>query len=79
MHALTAWDVKFQVCLGYNFTPATLIQTCFLPDFAAARGGFDGEFDNKFGSSLLVDCESKIFNKKEKFKSLIFFKVCLIF
>jgi hypothetical protein len=24
MHALTAWDLKFQVCLGYTFTPATL-------------------------------------------------------
>jgi hypothetical protein len=21
---LTAWDLKFQVCLGYTFTPATL-------------------------------------------------------
>ncbi len=24
MHALTAWDLKFQICLGYTFTPATL-------------------------------------------------------
>jgi hypothetical protein len=24
MHGLTAWDLKFQVCLGYTFTPATL-------------------------------------------------------
>ncbi len=24
MHALTAWDLKFQVCLGYTFTAATL-------------------------------------------------------
>jgi hypothetical protein len=24
MHALTAWDLKFQVCVGYTFTPATL-------------------------------------------------------
>jgi hypothetical protein len=24
MHALTAWDLKFQVCLRYTFTPATL-------------------------------------------------------
>jgi hypothetical protein len=24
MHALTAWDLKFQVCLGYTLTPATL-------------------------------------------------------
>ncbi len=24
MHALTAWYLKFQVCLGYTFTPATL-------------------------------------------------------
>jgi hypothetical protein len=24
MHALTAWDIKFQICLGYTFTPATL-------------------------------------------------------
>jgi len=24
MHALTAWDLNFQVCLGYTFTPATL-------------------------------------------------------
>ncbi len=24
LHALTAWDLKFQVCLGYTFTPATL-------------------------------------------------------
>ncbi len=23
MHALTAWDLKFQVCLRYTFTPAT--------------------------------------------------------
>jgi hypothetical protein len=28
MHALTAWDLMFQVCLGYTFTPATL--ECFL-------------------------------------------------
>ncbi len=27
MHALTAWDLKFQVCLGYTFTPATLNRT----------------------------------------------------
>ncbi len=26
MHALTAWDIKFQVCLGYTFTPATLFK-----------------------------------------------------
>ncbi len=25
MHAQTAWDLKFQVCLGYTFTPATLV------------------------------------------------------
>ncbi len=25
MHARTAWDLKFQVWLGYTFTPATLI------------------------------------------------------
>ncbi len=25
MHALTAWNLKFQVCLGYTFTPATLV------------------------------------------------------
>ncbi len=25
MHALTTWDLKFQVCLGYTFTPATLV------------------------------------------------------
>jgi hypothetical protein len=25
MQALTAWDLKFQVCLGYTFTPATLL------------------------------------------------------
>jgi hypothetical protein len=24
MHALNAWDLKFQVCLRYTFTPATL-------------------------------------------------------
>ncbi len=24
MHALTAWDLKFQVCLGYTLTPAAL-------------------------------------------------------
>jgi hypothetical protein len=24
MHALTAWDLTFQVSLGYTFTPATL-------------------------------------------------------
>jgi hypothetical protein len=24
LHALTAWDLKFQVCLGYTFTAATL-------------------------------------------------------
>jgi hypothetical protein len=24
MHADTAWALKFQVCLGYTFTPATL-------------------------------------------------------
>jgi hypothetical protein len=24
MHALTAWDLKFQVCHRYTFTPATL-------------------------------------------------------
>jgi hypothetical protein len=24
MHALTAWDLKFQVCKGHTFTPATL-------------------------------------------------------
>ncbi len=24
MHALTAWDLKFQVCLGYTFTLSTL-------------------------------------------------------
>ncbi len=24
LHALTAWDLKFQVCLGYTFTPATV-------------------------------------------------------
>jgi hypothetical protein len=24
LHALTAWDLKFQVCLGHTFTPATL-------------------------------------------------------
>jgi hypothetical protein len=23
LHALTAWDLKFQVCLRYTFTPAT--------------------------------------------------------
>jgi hypothetical protein len=22
---LTAWDLKFQICLGYTFTPATLV------------------------------------------------------
>jgi hypothetical protein len=27
MHALNAWDLKFQVCLGYTFTPATLVLT----------------------------------------------------
>jgi hypothetical protein len=25
MHALIAWYLKFQVCLGYTFTPATLL------------------------------------------------------
>ncbi len=25
MYALTAWDLKFQDCLGYTFTPATLV------------------------------------------------------
>jgi hypothetical protein len=27
-NALTAWDLKFQVCLGYTFTPATLKHYC---------------------------------------------------
>ncbi len=31
MHALTAWDLKFQVCLRYTFTPATLCYTTVLP------------------------------------------------
>ncbi len=26
MHALTAWDIKFQVCLRYTFTSATLVK-----------------------------------------------------
>jgi hypothetical protein len=30
MHALTAWDQKFQVCLGYTFTPATLLLFTYL-------------------------------------------------
>jgi len=31
MHALTVWDLKFQVCLRYTFTPATLCPTTVLP------------------------------------------------
>jgi hypothetical protein len=27
LHALTAWDLKFQVCLRYTFTPATLYKS----------------------------------------------------
>jgi hypothetical protein len=29
LNALTAWDLKFQVCLGYTFTPATLKQAVY--------------------------------------------------
>ncbi len=28
LHALIGWDLKFQVCLGYTFTPATLLFLC---------------------------------------------------
>ncbi len=35
LHALTAWDLKFQVCLGYTFTPATLNKINVLPQPAA--------------------------------------------
>jgi hypothetical protein len=27
LHVLTAWDLKFQVCLGYTSTPAALKRT----------------------------------------------------
>ncbi len=27
MYALAAWNLKFQVCLGYTFTPATLVKS----------------------------------------------------
>jgi hypothetical protein len=33
MHALTAWDLKFQVCLGYTFTPPTLISAAVFLSF----------------------------------------------
>jgi hypothetical protein len=29
LHALTAWDLEFQVCLGCIFTPATLTGITF--------------------------------------------------
>ncbi len=30
MHAITAWDLKFQVGLGYTFTPASFTVTTVL-------------------------------------------------
>jgi hypothetical protein len=31
IHALTAWDLKFQVCVGHTFTPTTLPIVVFPP------------------------------------------------
>ncbi len=31
MHADTAWVLRFRVCLGYTFTPATLVMRLFHP------------------------------------------------
>ncbi len=39
-HALTAWDLKFQVCLGYTFTPATL-SLAYCSDFADYKVKFE--------------------------------------
>jgi hypothetical protein len=39
-HVLTAWDLKFKVCLGYTFTPATL-SSADCSDFADYKVKFE--------------------------------------
>ncbi len=57
LHALTAWDLKFQVCLGYTFTSATLICVALPKEAKASTVVSDTwllvvDVDNRFANKL---------------------------
>jgi hypothetical protein len=72
MHADTAWALKFQVCFGYTFTPATLsdclqVQTdrspIYWPNPSLETQLCDQEEEPKLGFIYMAKVYNTVFGK----------------